>query len=137
MASGVTYQQWLAKYTGELQGAGVNPEDARSAAHLGWYITFTDHACYGVGGAVPVHFSSEPNHSLEGVVAGCGGRRFGTDECYIVYAPQLAHRLDRLEAEFGGQVGRETLMAGIAAHEVRHRVQGRERDAVVFFDRAR
>ena len=137
MAVMVSFQEWFQKYVRELGEAGVGSDDAATAAHLGWAITLTDQACYGVESATPVHFMAHPNPRDGHIVAGCGGARFKSEECYLVYAPHLTSQLDRMEAEYGGQVDRHVLMAGIAVHEVRHRIQDREAASVRLFSRTK
>jgi len=132
----ISYLEWTSRYCAELVSAGVSQQDARIAVLLGWNIILTHQACYGADSPTPVNFSATHMHRLPGVLAACGGGRFGGDDCYIVYAPGLTRRFEEYQASLDGCVPLQTLIAAVAVHEVRHRVQLVEASSLRMFRRS-
>jgi len=123
MTAMVSYLEWTSRYCDELVAAGVSLQDARIAVLLGWNIVLTHQAAYGADSQTPVNFSAGGMQRIPGVLAACGGGRFGGPECYVVYASGLTRRFQEYEAALDGLVPLQTLIAAVAVHEVRHRVQ--------------
>ena len=131
-----TYSQrsWIAHYLPKLLEAGVQPDDARVAAHLGMQIVQTHQACYGIDSEVPCGYRILPES--DGVIAVCFGRRFGNrSDGYIVHPTGLAGLVSVQVAEYAGHVASDVVLASLAVHEVRHHVQDVEAATLRMFRR--
>jgi|GEM_PF-5258311 len=136
MTEFVSYQDWIEKYCTQLEQAGVALVDAQIAAQLGWTILQTHQACYGSDSTTRVHFSDEALHPrLRAVAACCGAQSRRSEECYFVFAGNLSHLLHEYAASLSDELAMQTILEGIAVHEVRHRVQDRETASFVSFRR--
>ena len=133
----VSYEDWLNQYTSELMRVGVIHADAQMAAQLGWAIVQTHQACYGIDSAVPVNFSATaPQPGLRAVAACRGSRVNRSEESYFVFAGGIARILHGYRASLSDSLELQTVLEGIAVHEVRHRVQQRESASFTSFRRA-
>ena len=137
MTAMVSYQEWTTRYMRVLKDAGATDDDATTAVVLSWDILRTHEACYGADSATPVNFLMDSTPETKHAAAGCSAPRFGGEEFYIVYVPDLAERMSILEDACNGQIPRSVLVAGVAIHEVRHRVQDRESATLNMFRRDR
>lgn len=134
----LSYSEYFDRYRGQLLAAGVGEQDASTAIRLGWDIMFTHQACYGADSKTPVNYGILPREPGDHVAASChGGKYGGTRDGYTVYPTDLYRLIQEQFQMYRFAFPTTVILAAIAVHEVRHRVQDRESATLVTFDRSR
>lgn len=117
-----TYKQ---SFLRRLMAAGESRADSTTATTLGWNILSLDTQVFGKP-ALNVHYSTGEENDIGLVAAYVYDRPEGEDEMYIVNVPHLARFIGarcQSKKDLPTPVSWACMLATIAAHEVRHRVQ--------------